>query len=179
MSFNLIVAMCRNNGIGLNGQLPWHLPHDLQNFATLTKGDGNNAVIMGNKTWQSLPVFKNKVRGLPNRDNFVLSRVDRFDMAVNHNHILKTFKTVEEVVYHIGQNNIYEDVWVIGGADIYKQFLDKNLINKCYVTTIDADFKCDAFFPVLDMKEWKEMKQDEWYDTNYECNISYHVYKHL
>ena len=100
-------------------------------------------------------------------------------MLINNDRLLKTFKTIEEIVNYIRQNNIYEDVWVIGGADVYKQFLDKKLINKCYVTSIDADFECDTFFPELDMKEWREIEREEIYDTNYECQLSYVVYQHL
>ena len=177
MSFNLIVSLCRNNGIGLNGQMPWHIPQDLEYFAKLTKGDGNNALIMGEKTWQSLPILKGKMRGLQKRDNFVLSRNAHFDMLINNDRLLKTFKTIEEIVNYIRQNNIYEDVWVIGGADVYKQFLDKKLIHKCYVTSIDAAFECDTFFPELDMKEWREIEREESYDTNYECQLSYVVYQ--
>ena len=96
MRFNLIVAMCRDNGIGYKGQLPWKIPADLQYFSNLTKGDGNNAVIMGHKTWQSLPIPKGKSRGLHDRDNFVLAKTDTFDICVNHNHLLKTFKSMKK-----------------------------------------------------------------------------------
>ena len=177
MQFNLIVSLCRNNGIGLKGQLPWQISQDLQYFAKLTKGDGLNAVIMGNKTWQSLPIPKNKPRGLAGRDNFVLANSDRFDMLVNHNHLAKTFKTVAELEAYITQNDVYEEIWVIGGADVYKQFLDANKIQKCYVTSIDADFECDTFFPELDMRVWREIKRTESYDTTYECQVSYIVYE--
>ena len=74
MSFNLILSMCRNNGIGLKGKLPWNIPQDLHYFAKLTKGDGNNAVIMGSNTYNSL----NKVDGLPGRDNLILSSNSEF-----------------------------------------------------------------------------------------------------
>ena len=176
MSFNLIVSMCRNNGIGLNGQMPWHIKQELEYFAKLTKGDGLNAVIMGYKTWQSLPIPKGKPRGLPNRDNFVLSRNDKFDIVMNHDHLLKTFITIEEMENYISKNDVYEDVWVIGGADVYKQFLDYNKINKCYVTYIDAEFECDTFFPALDMTMWREVERTESYDATYACQVSYVVY---
>ena len=177
MSFNLIVSLCRNNGIGLKGQMPWHIKQDLEYFAKLTKGDGNNAVIMGNKTWQSLPILKGKTRGLQKRDNFVLSHTDRFDMLIDHDRLLKTFKTIEEIENYVQQNNIYEDLWVIGGADVYKQFLDKRIINKCYVTSIDEDFECDTFFPLLDSTEWREVERTESYDKKYECSVNYLVYE--
>lgn len=176
MSFNLIVSMCRNNGIGLKGKLPWNISKDLEYFAKLTKGDGLNAVIMGNKTWQGLPIPKGKTRGLPRRDNLVLSRTNHFDMRMNSDHLLKTFRSIDDIENYNQQNNIYEEVWVIGGADVYNQFLDKKLINKCYVTYVDADFDCDTFFTPLDMKEWMEIERTESYDKNYDCIVSYLVY---
>ena len=74
MKFNLIVAMCNNRGIGLNGNLPWNIKEDLQYFSKLTKGNGNNAVIMGSNTYNSL----NKVDGLPGRDNLILSSNEKY-----------------------------------------------------------------------------------------------------
>ena len=183
MRFNLIVAMCRNNGIGYKGKLPWHLTADLQYFSGITKGDGNNAVIMGNKTWQHLPVPKGKTRGLVDRDNFVLATTDSFDLYVNHSHLLKTFRSITELENYINQNknDLYEDIWVIGGASVYKQFLDLQQIHKCYVTYIDADFECDAFFPadLTKKSEWKEIERRDTYDTTYDCAVSYVVYNHV
>jgi dihydrofolate reductase len=170
--------MCHNNGIGLKGQLPWQISQDLKYFAKVTKGDGLNAVIMGNKTWQSLPIPKNKPRGLPDRDNFVLSCRDQFDMLIHNNHLMKTFQSVADLETYLTKNAVYEEVWVIGGANIYKQFLDAGKIQKCYITYIDADFDCDTFFPDLDMTEWQEIERTDSYDTTYECNISYVVYEH-
>jgi dihydrofolate reductase len=178
MRFNLIVAMCRDNGIGYKGQLPWKIPADLQYFSNLTKGDGNNAVIMGHKTWQSLPIPKGKSRGLHDRDNFVLSKTDTFDICVNHNHLLKTFKSIAELESYLTKNDIYEEVWVIGGAQIYKQCLEEGKISKCYITFIDEDFDCDTFFPELDPTEWQELERKESYDVTYECTLRYSVYEH-
>ena len=122
MQFNLIVSTCRNNGIGLNNKIPWHITDDLRYFAKLTKGDGLNAVIMGHQTWQSLPNLPNKPRGLIERDNFVLSGQHSFDMLINHDRLVKTFKTVDEMEAYLSVNNTYREIWVIGGAQIYKHF---------------------------------------------------------
>ena len=177
MRFNLIVAVCRDNGMGFKGQLPWHIPQDLQYFSNLTKGDGNNAVIMGHKTWQSLPIPKGKPRGLPQRDNFILSRSDSFDMLLNHDRLSKTFKSIAELEMFIEKTNLYEEVWVIGGAEIYKQFLEQGKIQKCYITRIDADFECDTFFPELDMKAWREIERIDNYEPIYDCPLIYSVYE--
>ena len=178
MLYNLIVAMCRNNGIGYKGQTPWHISQDLTYFSKITKGDGNNAVVMGNNTWQSLPIITGKPKGLLRRDNFVLSRTDKFDMLLNHDRLIKTFNSTNEIDAYLDQpHNIYEEVWVIGGAQIYKQFLEQGKIDKCYVTYIDAEFECDAFFPELDKTVWREVERMESYDTTYNCNVSYIVYE--
>ncbi len=171
--------MCRNNGIGYAGKLPWNIPQELHHFAKLTKGDGLNAVIMGHNTWQSLPIVKNKSRGLFDRDNFILSRTNTFDMLLNHNHLLKTFSSPPELESYIETNSIYEEVWVIGGAKVYNHFLDAKKIDYCYVSYIDADFDCDTYFPTLDPSEWKEIERSESYDTTYKCNIAYSVYKNI
>ena len=73
MNINIIVAYCKNNGIGLNNQLPWNIPEDLKRFSEITKGSGNNAIIMGKNTHESI----GKV--LPDRYNIVLSRTIKFD----------------------------------------------------------------------------------------------------
>lgn len=179
MRFNLIVAMCRHNGIGYKGQLPWKIPEDLQYFSELTKGDGLNAVVMGHKTWQSLPIPKGKPRGLSQRDNFVLSTSDSFDLLLNHDRLSKTFNTIAALETYLSKNDVYEDIWVIGGSQIYKQFLEQGKIQKCYVTYIDTDFYCDAFFPELNKKEWREVERTDTYDTSYDCSVSYVVYEHI
>ena len=84
MKFNLIVAVCRNNGIGYSGTLPWHIKNDLRYFSKLTKGDGTNAVVMGHNTWKSLSVQVRDRIGLQGRDNFVLSSSNRFDILIHH-----------------------------------------------------------------------------------------------
>ena len=70
-------------------------------------------------------------------------------------------------------------MWVIGGAQIYKQCLEEGKISKCYITFIDEDFECDTFFPELDPTEWHELERKESYDITYECNLRYSVYEHI
>lgn len=171
--------MCRNRGIGFMGKLPWHIPQELQHFSQITKGDGLNAIVMGHNTWQSLPVLKDRTRGLADRDNFVLSQSTTFDHLNNQHRLLKTFKSITELEAYLEDNNTYEEVWVIGGADIYKQFLTEKKIEYCHISYIDEEFECDTFFPELDLSEWKEIKRTESYDVNYKCTINYIVYKKL
>ncbi len=163
MKYNIIVAMCKyNNGIGLEGALPWNIKEDLQYFSQMTKGKGNNAVIMGRNTYTSL-----KKAGLPGRDNFVLSsslqlnfpiQEERYKMATHHT--VRTAANIESVLLMCSANN-YDTVWVIGGGNIYRQFLELKLIDKCYVTLIHKLFECDATFPLLDVAEWRIEKKTD------------------
>ena len=177
MSFNIIVAVSKNNGIGYKGKIPWHIKQDLNYFSELTKGDGNNAVIMGNTTWKGLPFLKGKPRGLHDRDNFVLSNTDSFDIVMTQERELKTFKNIADLEIYLTQREIYEDIWIIGGETIYKQFLEMGKIEKCYITHIDKEFECDTFFPVLDNTEWREIERTDHYDIIYDCQVSYVVYE--
>ena len=166
--YNLIVAMCRNNGIGYQGKIPWHNKQDLKYFSEMTKGDGNNAVVMGRNTWNSLP------RSLTNRVNLVLSKTMK---CSEDGACPRTFKNFELLETLLDNNNLYEDVWIIGGAQIYKQFLNSGKIKKCYITYIDREFQCDTFFPALDETEWKETERDQSYYSEYDCAIDFIVYE--
>jgi dihydrofolate reductase len=170
--FNLIVSMCSNNGIGYQGDLPWHIKHDLHYFAKMTKGEGHNAVVMGKNTLKSL---KNAKGYLIDRDNLVLSS----EMLDTKNDTIKFFTSINELDNYIAANDIYEDIWIIGGAQIYQQYLDLDKINKCYVTYIDKEFTCDIFFPSLDLSVWKEIERTDSYDNTYECQVSYRVYEKI
>ena len=108
VKYNLIVAMCKNNGIGYKGKLTWNIKEDIKHFSEMTKGDGNNAVIMGHGTWKSLPLVNGKQRGLISRDNFILSysntqeNID-LDLSLNSatNNITKTFNSTF-ITFYIG-----------------------------------------------------------------------------
>jgi dihydrofolate reductase len=155
MLINGIVAMDKNRGIGINNQLPWKLPEDLKRFQKLTKGSGNNAIIMGKNTWNSINVLKN-------RDHLILSTTMNIDYTIDNmdasndsnNHIIvtttnktynivKTFTNIESLIKFTEENN-YDQVWVIGGSQIYKKFLDMNLINNLYITFINEEYNCDT-----------------------------------
>ena len=129
---NIIVAHCNNYGIGKDNNLPWHFKTDLRYFSKKTKGEGNNAILMGKNTWLSLPR-----RPLPNRDNFVLSTT----LETNN-----CFKSINEAKEYFNNHN-YHEVWIIGGSSIYEQFINDPDVKKIYVTIIEKDYECDTFFP--------------------------------
>lgn len=169
MSYNLIVAVCRQNGMGWQGRLPWQIKREMDYFTQLTKGDGNNAVIMGRKTWESLPKL------LTDRDNLVLSTTAKAHSAAKA-HNAKFFASFDAIDAYLAENDYYEDIWIIGGAEIYQHYLATNKINKCYITYIDKDFECDTFFPPLDMTRWKAVAYEKVYDI---CELDYVVYERI
>lgn len=129
---NIIVAYCNNYGIGKDKSLPWHFKTDLNYFSKKTKGSGNNAILMGKNTWLSLPR-----RPLPNRDNFVVSS------SLN---MKNCFGSINEAKEYFNNHN-YDNVWIIGGSSIYKQFINDRDVKKIYVSEIKKEYECDTFFP--------------------------------
>jgi dihydrofolate reductase len=143
MLINLIWAQAHHQVIGLNGTMPWHLPEDLAHFKRVTLGA---PVIMGRKTWESLPV---RFRPLPGRTNIVISHRADF-LAGQVNIDLQGAPSLEAA---LDLASHHSDVWIIGGAQIYAQALP--LAHKVVVTEIDAEFAGDAFAPALDTT-WQE-----------------------
>lgn len=133
MQYKMIVAVDKKNGIGKVNSIPWHLPEDLKRFAKLTKGTGNNAVIMGRKTFDSIG------KELPKRKNLVVSRNNTFNNVDN----TICFTSIYDIQKHCMESN-YDEVWIIGGSSIYKEFISS--VKELYITEIDGDFDCDTFF---------------------------------
>jgi dihydrofolate reductase len=140
MILGLIFARSRNGVIGKAGGLPWHLPEDLAHFKEVTMGC---PVIMGRKTWESIP---DRFRPLPGRTNIVVTRQPDWKAPG----ATPASSLPEAVALCAGESQ----VWVIGGAEIYAQALP--LARAAEVTEIDADFEGDAFAPQLG-PEWQEV----------------------
>jgi len=141
MNINIIVAFtAASRGIGYQGSMPWHLPKDLQKFSKATKGDGNNAVIMGRKTWDSLPR-----KPLPGRKNIVLSR-SADDIALFGDELY--FSGMTRAVRHCEENG-YGELWIIGGREVYREALRDLTIDTILVTEVQSECMCDVFFPEL------------------------------
>ena len=141
--FKIIVAACRNSGIGYKNKIPWYLPLDMKNFKKLTVGEGNNAVVMGKNTWLSMPL---KSRPLPKRDNIVLTRRDTItSSSVTQPLVMNSVEAIKDLC----REKQYKDVWIIGGSEIYKLFLDEDLVSEIWLTQIANKYKCDKFFPII------------------------------
>jgi len=154
---NIVVAVCKNNGIGFKNRLPWTLKNELNYFKHLTIGNGNNAVIMGKNTWFGFN------RALPKRDNFVLSR------KIKKNIGAKDFKFIPTPLYV--DFSKYDDVWVIGGQQIYESMLDYNIVNNIFITEIEEEFECDTYFPDIN-KNFKHIYKSKTFQEN---NIKYNM----
>jgi dihydrofolate reductase len=148
MAFKIIVAVDKNRGIGINNQLPWHLKADMQWFKKATLGqDPNqeNVVIMGRKTWDSIPA---KFKPLPQRKNIVITRHPEQCQAP---YTAPNFEQALELAYSFNG-----EVFVAGGSSIYELAFQHPDLSELYITEIDKDFKCDRFFP--EYSHWKKQK---------------------
>ena len=136
-NFSLVVATDSKRGIGIDGELPWRLKHDMSHFRTLTSGrtPGKNAVIMGRKTWESIP---EKFRPLPGRINVVMSRNKSYPLPINAKRAASLDEALEVEA---------EQLFVIGGAEIYSSAIDHERCESIYVTRIEKEYECDTVFP--------------------------------
>jgi len=144
---NIIVAICKNNGIGINNTLPWHYTSDLKKFKKLTTGNNNNAIIMGKTTYQSIN------KNLLNRDNLILSKTLIIDKKIN-DYTSKSFTNLDSLL-NFTKTKTYDDIWIIGGSQIYELFLKKNIVDKIYLTYINKLYDCDIFFPKINLNNFK------------------------
>lgn len=160
--FKMIVALCRGGGIGYEGQLPWpKLARDMRFFAEMTSSSVfpyNSAVVMGRKTWDSIPV---SVRPLKFRDNFVISALHDAADATTPQTGVTFLKNLSELHDHAKN---YDTVWFIGGASIYEQVLSSPSsfpafhVNDIYITFVDETYEYDTAFPLM----YQYDSIDEW-----------------
>ncbi len=144
MITSLIVAVAKNNVIGKDNDLIWHLPNDMKFFRNTTS---NHHIITGRKNYISIP---EKYRPLANRTNIVLTRQSNFseEGCVVSN-------SIEDAIAYAKSNNETE-LFIIGGGQIYKEALEKDLIDKMYVTHVNETFDGDTFFPEIDTEKWQK-----------------------
>jgi len=137
----IVVAMGKNNEIGSDNQLLWHLPKDLKHFKEITSG---HPVIMGRKTYESIG------KPLPNRTNIVISRKkDWFEEGI------LIVGSIKEAVKFA--KKIDEDIFIIGGGTIYDQTME--IVDKLEVTLVEANLEADTYFPKIDSKIWKKTNE--------------------
>ena len=140
---SLIAAVAKNRVIGKDNQLLWHLPEDMRYFRETTRG---KAVIMGRKTWESLP---DSFRPLPGRHNIVVSRNPSYQATG-----ATLVTSLDEAKSKAGEAN---EVFIIGGAELYKQAMQ--IADRLYLTEIANNFEGDAFFPEVLPQVWEEISR--------------------
>jgi dihydrofolate reductase len=140
---SIIVAIAEDYGIGYKNELLWHIPEDLKRFKKLTLG---NTIIMGKKTWASLPR-----RPLPGRKNIVITDdlKDNFESGI-------TAYSIEDSLEKCGAG---EEIFIIGGGSIYRQFMD--LADRLYITHVHKKAPADVYFPFIDPKIWEPVEKQE------------------
>ncbi|UOE40589.1 dihydrofolate reductase [Chryseobacterium suipulveris] len=137
----LVVAMGLNREIGIDNQLPWHLPKDLKHFKEITSG---HPIIMGRKTYESIG------KPLPNRTNIVVSRkTDWFEEGIL---IVGSLKEALKFAQKIDK-----DIFIIGGGNIFEQTME--IADKLEVTEIKTTIDADTFFPKIDEKIWQKTNE--------------------
>ena len=156
----MIAAVGPNLELGIDGDLVWHISADLKNFKRLTLG---HPVIMGRKTWESLPK-----RPLPGRLNVVLSRSLDMDGAVVAN-------SLDDA---LGACAGHEMPFIIGGADIYREFMPK--ATKLFITAVDAPVPegIDAWFPEYH-KDWSIEEASEWVDAGNSVKFRFEIWQRI
>ena len=161
-TISIIVAIAENNAIGKDNQLLWYIPDDLKRFKKLTTG---HPVIMGKKTYESLPV-----KPLPNRLNIVLT-----DIAGEKIKECTMAYSIEEAISHCPDG---EECFVMGGGMIYRQFL--KIADKLYITFVHKEFDADTFFPEIDFSKWV-LKEEEphVYTDNNTLSFTYKIYNRI
>jgi len=137
MIVTMVVAIGENNAIGKNNELLWYLPKDLRHFKTITSG---HTVIMGRKTYESVG------KPLPKRRNIIITR--NTELTVDGAEVVHTIEDALELC------KSDEEVFIIGGAEIYKMAMKHT--DKIFLTVVHESFEADAFFPEIDRNLWVE-----------------------
>jgi dihydrofolate reductase len=151
---SIIVAVSEDWGIGKDNELLWHISEDLKRFKKLTSG---NAVIMGKKTWESLPR-----RPLPGRKNIVLTD--------DPNESIENSVTAYSIDDALDKCGPAEEIFIIGGGSIYRQFMP--IADRLFITHVHKKAPADIFFPEIDRSVWEIIEKEE-FKTDESNNIPY------
>lgn len=162
MILSMIVAMANDRVIGLDNQMPWHLPADL---AWFKKNTLNKPVIMGRKTFESIG------RPLPNRHNIIISRTPH----ISDNENVTWVESLDAAI-NLAKDNA--EVFIIGGGNIYQQALP--LANRLYLTHIDATLQGDTRFPDYNTGKWQQIFEEKHQvDDKNSYNYQFEILEHI
>ena len=140
------VAVADNLVIGKGNDLPWNLPEDLKHFKEITSG---KTVLMGRKTYES--IFARLGKPLPNRKNVIITRQENYKVPEG----VLVFPDLESAFQKLSA----EDIYIIGGAEIFKQALP--FCNLAYITHVHGNYQGDAFFPEVDWSKWEKVSEEK------------------
>lgn len=143
----LIAAVGKNNELGKDNQLLWHLPDDFKRFKSITSG---HHIIMGRKTFESF------LKPLPNRTHIIITKNKNYNAPEG----CIVVHSLEAALDAVPEN---QNVFVIGGGEIYKQSI--SIADSLDITRVDGDFEADTFFPEIDSKKWK-LTQSTFHDKD-------------
>lgn len=139
----IIAAIGNNNELGKGNDLIWHLPADLKRFKKRTTG---HAIIMGRNTFESIG------KPLPNRRSIIITRNTSYQKEG-----CEVVHSLEDAIELIASQ---EDAFIIGGAQIYKEAMEKNVVDQLDITKVHQDFDADVFFPAIDSMVWEEVSRE-------------------
>ena len=140
----IIAAIAKNNALGKDNDLIWHLPADLKRFKKVTTG---HHILMGRNTFESIG------KPLPNRTTIIITR--------NKNYFKEGCLIANSIEEAIEMVENKDDVFIIGGAQIYKESIEKDLVDRLDITQVHHEFEADVFFPEIDLKIWKETARED------------------
>ena len=156
----IIAAAAENNALGINNDLPWHLPDDFKRFKNLTTG---HKIIMGRKTLESFP------KALPNREHIVITRDKNYKPKIE-------CTIVNSIDAAIELTKDDKHSYIIGGGEIYKQSLD--YATHIELTRVHAILDADTFFPEIDKAKWTLIKEEKHLkDDKHKYDFTYLTYK--
>ncbi|MDH0648185.1 dihydrofolate reductase [Pseudomonas sp. GD03858] len=144
LPLSLIAAFAENRVIGIDNSMPWHLPGDFKYFKATTLG---KPIIMGRKTWDSLG------RPLPGRLNIVVSRQPGLVLAGAE--VFASLEAARARAEQWAREQGVEELMLIGGAQLYRQALEKDLVSRMYLTRVELSVPGDAWFPEFDRQHWR------------------------
>ena len=140
----IIAAIAKNNALGKDNDLIWHLPADLKRFKKITSG---HHILMGRNTFESIG------KPLPNRTTIIITR--------NKDYVKEGCFIANSLEEALEMAEEDEQIYIIGGAQIYKYALENNLVDALEITRVHQEFEADAFFPKIDKVVWKPVERED------------------
>ena len=189
MNFSIIVGANNNNGIGLNGDLLYKSKTDMDFFKEITttvhNSKNKNAVIMGRKTWESIPV---KFRPLPDRLNVILTENNSQNLKNLENENIIIMNNLPSSLEKLSKIDYIENIFIIGGERLYKEAINNKYCQYIYFTNFNRNDLADTYFPIINSKNFElisECKKDNSIckylplNQNITVNLNFKLYKSL